>query len=161
MPPVPRRTAKPIVYYGTSIVQGVGVSRPGRALPAILGRQLERPVINLGFSGLGKMEVALANLLSEIDAAAYVVDCLPNLDAVLITSRAGPFVQALRAARPTTPIILVEDRTYANAWTRPDLAERNADSHRCRPGALCGLRPRCHRSPSEQLAEVNGARRAG
>ena len=51
---------KPIVFYGTSITQGGCASRPGMAFTAIVGRQLDTPVINLGFSGSGKMEPAMA-----------------------------------------------------------------------------------------------------
>src|SRR5215218_3721768 len=45
-----------IVAYGTSILQGGCTSRPGLAWTNILGRKLERPVINLGFSGNGQLE---------------------------------------------------------------------------------------------------------
>ena len=60
---------KPIVFYGTSITQGGCASRPGMVHTAILGRQLNAPVINLGFSGNGKMEPEMANLLAELDPA--------------------------------------------------------------------------------------------
>jgi hypothetical protein len=102
----------PIVFYGTSIVQGGCASRPGMAHTAILGRRLRRSVINLGFSGNGRMESSLATLLGEIDAAAYVLDCLPNMNVALIAERAGKFVETLRAIRPRTPIIMVENVVY-------------------------------------------------
>jgi hypothetical protein len=111
-PPLKR---KPIVFYGTSITQGGCASRPGMVHTAILGRQLDWHVVNLGFSGNGRMEPELANLLAEIDAAVYVLDCLPNLDAKDVAERTEPFVRILRKARPEVPIILVEDRSYANA----------------------------------------------
>ena len=82
---------------------------------AILGRRLDRPVINLGFSGNGKMEPELAELLAELDPAVYVLDCLPNMTAEEVDARVEPFVRALRKAHPETPIVLAEDRTYANA----------------------------------------------
>ena len=53
---LPPRTEKPIVFYGTSITHGASASRPGMVHTAILGRRLEKPVINLGFSGNGKMD---------------------------------------------------------------------------------------------------------
>ena len=53
--PLPPRTKKPIVYYGTSIAHGACSSRPGMSFSAILGRWLDRPVINLAFSGNGRM----------------------------------------------------------------------------------------------------------
>ena len=73
------RPGKPVVFYGTSITQGGCASRPGMAYPAIIGRRLDRETINLGFSGNGRMEPELADLLSDIDASAYVIDCMPNM----------------------------------------------------------------------------------
>ncbi len=128
--PVAPEARPPVVYYGTSIIHGIAASRPGMSLPAILGRRLDRDVIGLGFSGNGKMETALAELLAEVDAAVYVVDCLPNMDATLARHRALPFLLTLRAARPDTPVLLVEDRSYTNAWLRPDRQEAHADSRR-------------------------------
>jgi hypothetical protein len=109
--PAPARPAgrdKPICFYGTSITQGGCASRPGMAYTAIIGRSLDWPVINLGFSGNGPMDAELGVLLAEIDAAAYVLDCLPNMTTRMVEERVGPFVKNLRKARPQTPIVLVE-----------------------------------------------------
>jgi len=116
--PLPRedKAAKPIVFWGTSITQGGCASRPGMVHTAILGRRFHVPVINLGFSGNGKMEPEVAELLAEIDAAVYVMDCLPNCTAAEVTERTAPLVQNIRKTRPVTPIVLVEDRTYADAF---------------------------------------------
>jgi len=114
--PYPAGHEKPLVFYGTSITQGGCASRPGMVHTAILGRRLDRPVINLGFSGNGRLEAEVAELLAELDAAVFVIDCLPNVGADDVTARTVPLVQILRAARPTTPILLVEDRTYSNAF---------------------------------------------
>ncbi len=110
--PRPDTRAKPIVVYGTSITQGGCASRPGMAYPAIVGRWLDRPTINLGFSGSGRMEIEMAELLGELDASAYVLDCLPNMSPELVTERVGPFVRTLRDKRPDTPIVLVENIRY-------------------------------------------------
>src|SRR5579859_1666134 len=48
--PITPNTHRPIAFYGTSICQGGCASRPGLAYTAIVGRMLDRPVINLGFS---------------------------------------------------------------------------------------------------------------
>lgn len=108
----PAGNDKPIFFYGTSITHGGCASRPGTAYPAILGRMLDRPVINLGFSGNGRMEAALGVLLAEVDTAVYVLDCLPNLKPEEVAERVEPFVIALRAARPDTPIVLMENIAY-------------------------------------------------
>ena len=115
LPPDP---TPPVVYYGTSIVHGAAASRPGMAVPAQLGRRLGRPVIGLGFSGNGRMEVELAELIGEIDAALWIVDCLPNMSPEQVAERTEPFVAALRQRRPEGPIVLVEDRTMAGSWAR-------------------------------------------
>jgi hypothetical protein len=81
------RDIKPIVFYGTSITHGAAASRPGMVHTAILGRHLDRPVINLGFSGNGKMDAAVGELLTKIDAAVYVIDCEPNMVAAEVRQK--------------------------------------------------------------------------
>ena len=107
---------KPIVFYGTSILQGLSASRPGMVHSAILGRRFNWPTINLGFSGEGKMEPEMADLLAELDPSVYVLDCLPNIVADEIKERVEPCVRKLRAAHPDTPIVLVEDRTMQDSF---------------------------------------------
>jgi len=120
--------AKPIVFYGTSITHGASASRPGMTTSAILGRRLNRPIVNLGFGGNGKLEKEVGQLMAEIDAAVYVIDCLPNCTAAEIKERTIPLVRAIREKRPNTPILLVEDRTYANAHTLVERQRRHATS---------------------------------
>jgi lysophospholipase L1-like esterase len=117
----PPERSRPLCFYGTSIVQGGCTSRPGMVHTAILGRRLDYPVINLGFSGNGPMELELARYMAELDPAIYVVDCLPNMEAAQVTERALPFVKILRQARPDTPIVLVENIAYQGS---PYLPER-------------------------------------
>ncbi len=124
-------TTKPIVIYGTSIVQGASASRAGIAYPSILGRNLNRPVINLGFSGNGKMEAEIAELLTEIDAAVYVIDCLPNLSSgAEVTEKTPILIEILRRKRPQTPIVLVENIRYPDVFIEERknriYAEKNA-----------------------------------
>lgn len=126
--PLIPRSSSPIVFYGTSITQGACATRPGMAHTAILGRRLDRPVINLGFSGSGTMDLAIAELLGEIDAAVYIIDCLPNMTAEDVRQRTVPFVSKLRHLRPNTPILLVEDRSYSGSWLINSQKERNVSS---------------------------------
>ncbi len=128
-PEYPAGRARPIVFYGTSITHGACASRPGMVHTAILGRWYHRPVVNLGFSGNGRMEPEVTALLAELDAAVYVIDCCPNLIGGQTAERTRPLVEQLRAARPDVPIVLVEDRRYTDAWIRPAKAERNDGNH--------------------------------
>lgn len=127
-PERPPETRRPIVFWGTSITQGGCASRPGMVHTAILGRRLDRPVINLGFSGNGKMEPELAALIAELDAAAFVIDCLPNMTAQEVAERTVPLVRILREKHPQTPILLVEDRTYSDAYWVASKRQRNESS---------------------------------
>lgn len=108
------RDERPMVFYGTSIMHGACASRPGMAFPAILGRRLKRPTLNLGFSGNGRMEPEVAELLAELDPCVYVIDCLPNMNENTIGERAVPLVKRIRSAHEYTPILLVEDRSFTN-----------------------------------------------
>ena len=127
-PSYPGDSAKAIVFYGTSITHGACASRPGMCHPAILRRWLRRPVLNLGFSGNGRMEPELAHLLAELDPVVYILDCLPNMNAERVAERVEPFVRILREAHPETPILLVEDRAYPNGFLNKSSRERNIGS---------------------------------
>lgn len=105
---------KPVVFYGTSITQGGVAARPGMAYPAIIGRELDWPIINLGFSGNGKIEPEMAELLAQLDPAAYVIDSLPNLTPKEVDQRIKPFIKLIRTQHPETPILLVENINYAD-----------------------------------------------
>ena len=132
-PPRPPERRKPVVFYGTSITQGGCASRPGMAHVAILGRWLDCPVVNLGFSGNGTMDIEIADLLAELDPTAYVVDCLPNMGPEQVSERAVPLVRALRQKRSEAPIVLVEDRTATNAA----FIDARLRGHRNIRAALC------------------------
>ncbi len=129
-----------IVFYGTSITHGASASRPGMCHPAILGRRLDRPVLNLGFSGNGKMDASVGEFLTRLDAAVYVIDCLPNMDASLVRERTIPLVKQLRAARPAVPIILVEDRRNTNAWILPARNQHHTANHAALQEAFATLK---------------------
>ena len=150
--PVAPDTRKPIVCYGTSICQGACASRPGIAYTAIVSRMLGQPVINLGFSGSGRMDAGVVDLLAELDPSIFVIDCLPNMDAALVKERTEPLVRRLRDARPNTPILLVEDRTFAQAPAVPSMMKAHQERRRELREAFDRLR----RSGVSGLSFLNG-----
>ena len=109
-------TLKPIVFYGTSITQGGCASRPGMAHTNIISRKLDVDCINFGFSGNGRMETPIVELISEIDARFYVIECLQNMDEDQIKKRVRPLVENIRKKHPLTPIVLVENMMYEMAF---------------------------------------------
>lgn len=107
---------KPIVIYGTSIAQGACASRPGMIWGNIINRKLQHPVINLGFSGNGRLESELFDLLTEIDAKLFIIDNMPNMTndrTSLIYERATAGIRKLRE-KSDAPILLVEHNGYGN-----------------------------------------------
>ncbi len=120
---------RPIIFYGTSITQGGCASRPGMAHTNIIARKLDIDCVNLGFSGNGKMETPIVELMAETGARFYVVECLPNMTAAEVAARTAPLVQRLRAAHPATPIVLVENTRYESAFLDPDLATKIAEKN--------------------------------
>jgi hypothetical protein len=124
---------------------------------AIVGRWLDRPVINLGFSGNGRMEAEVAELMAELDAAAYVIDCLPNIGAAEVRQRTEPLVRILRAAHPDTPIVLVEDRSYTDSWLIESKRKRNATSRE----ELRAAYERLKAAGDEQLVYLRGDKLLG
>lgn len=148
---------KPILFYGTSILHGACASRPGMPHTAILGRRFHWPTINLGFSGNGKMEPELVELLAELDPAVYVLDCLPNMTVENTKERVEPFVRRLRQAHPETPIVLVEDRVFANAFMWPAVMKYHQDNHR----ELRAAFERLQKSRIKRLYYIKGDRLFG
>ena len=151
--PVPTVPGKPIVFYGTSITQGGCASRPGMCATAILGRRLNREIINLGFSGNGRMEPEVAELLAELDPLVYFIDCLPNLMPDEVAERVEPFVNILRASHPETPIVLAEGITYNNAFLVGSNATENAHSWKALRNAYENLLNQGARHLYYQVAE--------
>jgi hypothetical protein len=128
--PLPVNSKKPIVVYGTSIVQGACATRPGMAWTAILGRRLHRPVINLGFSGNGRLEKSVVNLLTELNPKIYLVDCLPNMTRFptdTVKARLANSIKTLRKRKPNVPVLVVED---ADASIHALNQKRNAEFNR-------------------------------
>ncbi|GMU93675.1 MAG: hypothetical protein AMXMBFR4_27330 [Candidatus Hydrogenedentota bacterium] len=132
-PPYEDRRAKPMLFWGSSILQGGCASRPGLAYPSILGRRMQRPVINLGFSGNRRMDPPVVDLIARLDVSIYVIDCALNMDPALISERTEPLVRTLRHAHLDTPIVLVENVPYKK-WK------------------VSGRKPRCIREQEHSVA---------
>ncbi|GAB3279624.1 SGNH/GDSL hydrolase family protein [Larkinella harenae] len=99
---------KNILIYGSSITQGASASRPGLAYPARLSRETGYHFINLGFSGSGKMEPAVADLIAPLPMDAYILDCLPNPSPEEILARTSHLVHTIRKFHPAVPIIIIQ-----------------------------------------------------
>ncbi|MBW7914609.1 MAG: SGNH/GDSL hydrolase family protein [Taibaiella sp.] len=109
--PMPLSEEKSIVIFGSSMVQGGYASRPDMDWTNILERQLDYPLINLGFSGNGRLEKPVIDMMRKIYAKIYVLDCLPNLVNIPeaeLENKIRESVKALQAKHPSTPVLLVD-----------------------------------------------------
>ena len=130
--PTPWRIPKPILFYGSSITQGGCASRPGNQYTTLLCRELDAPQINLGFSGSGKGEPAMAEAIAQLDLAAFVMDYDHNAaDAEYLQMTHERFFKIVRQARPELPILILSGnlspertkiikQTYENAVAAGD-----------------------------------------
>ena len=110
---------KPILFYGSSITQGGCASRPGNNYCSMLCRALDAEQINLGFSGCGRGEPAVAQAIASLDLSAFVMDYdhnAPNPEHLEATH--WKFFSIVREKHPDLPILLLSkcdiwrDRAY-------------------------------------------------
>lgn len=124
-----KQKSRPIVFYGTSITQGGCASRPGMVHSSIISRKLGVECINFGFSGNGKMEKPVAELISGIDALFYVIECSENMTPGEINENSGPLLETIRKKHPVTPVIFVNNMIYEKSaldeMTVKSIAEKN------------------------------------
>ena len=120
LPPVPWKDPRPVVVYGTSIQQGGCASRPGMCHTNQMSRMLDRPFLNLGFSGAGRGEPEMAELLAEIsDPAMYVLDYDANVNLARLKETLPVFIDILRKKHPDTPVLLVSRLPMNNEFLTP------------------------------------------
>lgn len=126
---------KPVVMYGTSILQGGCANRPGMAHTNIISRRLDREVINLGFSGNAMLDLEIAHLMAKVpDPGLYVLDYVPNAYAYLIDEKGEEFFRIIRDAHPDVPVIFIEDPDFTHAVVDnailKEITEKNAAQKR-------------------------------
>ncbi len=106
---------KPVVCYGTSILQGGCATRPGMAHTNILSRWLNREFINLGFSGNARLDYEIAEVVAGVDASLFILDFVPNASVKEIEEKADKFYSIIRNRHPPgTPILFVEDPVFTH-----------------------------------------------
>ena len=106
--PTPHAIPLPVAFYGSSITQGGCASRPGNAYSSLLCRAIDAPQINLGFSGSGCGEIAVAQAIASLELSALILDYDYNApDAEFLADTHEIFFQTIRTAKPALPIIIL------------------------------------------------------
>jgi hypothetical protein len=106
--PLPYKTEKPLVFYGSSITQGGCASRPGNCYTSLISRRLDAAQINLGFSGSARGEEIIADYIANLEMSVFVLDYdhnAPSAEHLAATHR--KFFNIIRAKQPDLPIIAV------------------------------------------------------
>ena len=108
---------KPIVFYGTSITQGGCASRTGISHTNIISRKIDVDCLNFGFSGNGHLEESVGNIISEINAKSFIIECMQNVDEKLLEKRLLSLISLIRK-KQNTPIILVSEPEFLNSYLK-------------------------------------------
>jgi hypothetical protein len=125
-PASPYAVAKPIVYYGSSITQGGCASNPGGSCQAILERKLNADFLNLGFSGNGLGEPALAEAICELDPSCIVLDFWGNPSADQYAAALPVFVDILRRKWSRMPILVTSPFYFPAEQSGGDVAREQS-----------------------------------
>lgn len=139
---IPQSTEKPMVLYGTSIAQGACASRPAMAWGNIVQRSLDIPLVNFGFSGNGRLEKEMLDLIAEIDARVYILDCLPNLAAENEDKLYELVVNAVHQLREksSAPILLIEHLGASYSKVNKEKQEEDEKTNRASKKAYAALK---------------------
>lgn len=138
----PRRYAldKPVLFYGSSIVEGGCASRGGLTYPAAIGRDLNVYAINYGFGGSARGELSVAGAIAGLDLAAVVIDYDHNTPSVEhLRKTHWPFFRRIRKTNPDLPIIVASSVDYRHV---PEMFEKRARiiQNTCRKARAAGDR---------------------
>jgi lysophospholipase L1-like esterase len=114
------------IVYGDSVAEGWIASAPALAWPAIAGREHGLDVVNLGYAGAARGEVASAEQVAELEADLITVchgtNCWTRTPHSVGLFREGveAFLAILRQAHPRTPLQVVSPVIRPDAEGQPN-----------------------------------------
>ena len=94
-----------IAIWGSSFTHGSCTSRSGMTYPAQFSRSTGLQMLSLGCSGWCILQDSFCNVLTDVDADAFIFDTFSNPSASLIRKRLIPFIDRMIAAHPNKPLI--------------------------------------------------------
>lgn len=114
------------IVYGDSVAEGWTASAPALAWPAVAGRDRGLDVVNLGYAGAGRGEIASAEQIAALDADLITVSHGTNCwtrtphSVALFRAGVGAFLDVLRDEHGTTPIQVVSPVVRPDAEETPN-----------------------------------------
>lgn len=109
--------------YGDSIAEGWCAAGPASAWPARVGREHELDVVNLGYAGAARGELAsaeeIAALSADVISISHGTNCWTRTphDAALLRAGLAAFLAIVRQRHPALPIIAVSPVLRVDAET--------------------------------------------
>jgi len=114
------------IAYGDSVAEGWAASGPAYAWPAVAGREHGLDVVNMGYAGAARGEVAsaeqIANLEADVISITHGTNCwtrTPHSVDMMLAAIAA-FIDTVRQGHPDTPIIVVSPVIRPDAETTPN-----------------------------------------
>ena len=117
---------RPIVCYGSSVLQGTGARHPAWTYPAAMARKLNLDYVNLGFGGAGKGEVEVVSLVNQLNACCFLFDLGKSYGAAE-PERYTRMLNTIRAAHPEVPIFCVTPIYSTKEESDPEYKKRSED----------------------------------
>ncbi len=121
-PPQPRW-----VCYGDSIAEGWTASSPALAWPARLGREVGLDVINMGYAGAARGEIASAEQIAALEDVAVVTvshgtNCWTRTphSAAQVYENTLAFLEIVRQGHPEVPLVVVSPVVRPDAEAKPN-----------------------------------------
>jgi lysophospholipase L1-like esterase len=112
--------------YGDSITEGWVASEPGMAWPSIVARRTGLDLVNLGYAGSARGELASAEQVSALPADVisvfYGTNCWSRIphSADLLAAGLRAFLAVLRQGHPDTPVVVVSMIRRPDAEATPN-----------------------------------------
>ncbi|MBE6546069.1 MAG: hypothetical protein E7668_01340 [Ruminococcaceae bacterium] len=111
---MPYRNTLPVVFYGSSITQGVSASRAGNSYVSMISRRYNMNVLNLGLAGSCKAEDPIVDHLSTLSMSAFVSDYDYNAPSVeYLRNTHCKMYQKIRGAHPDIPYIMISRPNFS------------------------------------------------
>ena len=122
----PAQVAPRWVVYGDSVAEGWIASAPALAWPAIAGRQQGLDVVNLGYAGAARGEIAsaeqVAGLSADVITVCHGTNCWTRTphSAGVFRETVAAFLTIVRQAHPATPLLVASPVVRPDAETTPN-----------------------------------------
>ncbi|NUP53086.1 MAG: GDSL family lipase [Catenulispora sp.] len=115
------------ICYGDSIAEGWTASEPALSWPAITGRRHHLDVVNLGYAGAARGEIASAEQIAALPTPAVIsvnhgTNCWTRIphSATMMMAGMDAFLRVLREGHPEVPIVVCSPVLRPDAEQTPN-----------------------------------------